>query len=101
MNYRSGIGIIVPILVTAGLVTAAPSRAADGSSDLQVQSGRADNRPRLQSVNATLNPGNALMIDFDVTVSKPAGVSITSFDPLEPEFVVSRPSDVGVVATRL
>src|SRR5437870_13595628 len=46
LNYRSGIGIIVPILVTAGLVTAAPSRAADGSSRGALCLVRDGSRPR-------------------------------------------------------
>src|SRR5205809_2817051 len=51
--------------------------------------------PTILSVEAANNPNNALMIDFDVTTSTPASVTVTYFDPLEPEFVVSKPTDIG------
>src|SRR5438105_4698138 len=62
----------------------------------QTDRGFGGKRPRILSVNAALNPNNALMIDFQVTVSRPARVSVTYFDPVEPEFVVSKPTELDM-----
>src|SRR5438309_7983182 len=57
--------------------------------------GMVDSSPTILSVETASNPTNTLMIDFDVTTSKPASVTVTYFDPLEPEFVVSKPTDLN------
>jgi len=54
-----------------------------------------ETRPLILTVEAARNPNNTLMIDFDVTTSTPASVTVTYFDPLEPEFVVSKPTDTA------
>src|SRR4051794_40303475 len=51
-------------------------------------------RPTILSVETATNPRNALMVDFEVTTSTPASVRVTYFDPLQPEFVLSKPTDV-------
>src|SRR5207247_11119338 len=57
--------------------------------------GMVDSSPTILTVETASNPTNTLMIDFDVTTSKPASVTVTYFDPLEPEFVVSKPTDLN------
>ena len=64
-----------------------------GAAEQGVRGGR----PRIVSVDVALNPNNALMMDFEVKTSTPAHVSVTYFDPLEPEFVMSKPTGLDTV----
>jgi hypothetical protein len=54
-------------------------------------------RAKILSVETAVNPRSALQIDFEVTTSKPASIVVTYFDPLEPEYIRSKPTALDTV----